>query len=166
MERETIELVHANPTETRDLARSVPKDTPRYHLFLYKHSHEGDYLESVGMPPTTTPPRKKDAARIWSPDPGERRRCVPSPSELDSDAVNELSALSATRHSVPDDLYCLSGLKKNPVFVFLPVFIYSMPGYSCNVKERMLYSSCKSRLLEEVERNYRLEITKKVKDEG
>lgn len=49
VERETIELVHSNPTETRDLPRSVPKDTPRYHLFLYKHSHEGDYLESVGM---------------------------------------------------------------------------------------------------------------------
>lgn len=47
--KETIELVHSNPTETRDLPRSVPKDTPRYHLFLYKHSHEGDYLESVGM---------------------------------------------------------------------------------------------------------------------
>lgn len=49
VEKETIELVHSNPTETRDLPRSVPKDTPRYHLFLYKHSHEGDYLESVGM---------------------------------------------------------------------------------------------------------------------
>lgn len=39
-----------------------------------------------------------------------------------------------------------------------------MPGYSCNVKERMLYSSCKSRLLEEVERDYHLEIAKKVKE--
>lgn len=43
-----------------------------------------------------------------------------------------------------------------------PVFIYSMPGYSCSIKERMLYSSCKSRLLEEVEKDYHLEITKKV----
>uniref|UniRef100_A0A8C6P6A7 WD repeat domain 82 n=1 Tax=Nothobranchius furzeri TaxID=105023 RepID=A0A8C6P6A7_NOTFU len=89
VEKETIELVHSNPTETRDLPRRVPKDTPRYHFFLYKHSHEGDYLESV-------------------------------------------------------------------------VFIYSMPGYSCSIKERMLYSSCKSRLLEEVERDYHLEIAKKV----
>ncbi|XP_029682586.1 twinfilin-2 isoform X1 [Takifugu rubripes] len=92
VEKETIELVHSNPTETCDLPRSVPKDTPRYHLFLYKHSHEGDYLESV-------------------------------------------------------------------------VFIYSMPGYGCNVKERMLYSSCKSRLLEEVERDYHLEIAKKLEIE-
>lgn len=52
------------------------------------------------------------------------------------------------------------------MFLVFPssVFIYSMPGYSCNVKERMLYSSCKSRLLEEVERDYHLEIAKKVKE--
>ncbi|KAM3878511.1 twinfilin-2 [Diretmus argenteus] len=94
VEKETIELVHSNPTETRELPRRVPKDTPRYHFFLYKHSHEGDYLESV-------------------------------------------------------------------------VFIYSMPGYSCSIKERMLYSSCKSRLLEEVEKEYRLEVAKKLEiDDG
>lgn len=39
-----------------------------------------------------------------------------------------------------------------------------MPGYSCSIKERMLYSSCKSRLLEEVEKDYHLEIAKKVMD--
>uniref|UniRef100_A0A8C6T2Q2 WD repeat domain 82 n=1 Tax=Neogobius melanostomus TaxID=47308 RepID=A0A8C6T2Q2_9GOBI len=89
VEKETIELVHSNPTEIQDLPRRVPKDTPRYHLFLYKHCHEGDYLDSV-------------------------------------------------------------------------VFIYSMPGYSCSIKERMLYSSCKSRLLEEVEKDYHLEIAKKL----
>ncbi|XP_061689848.1 twinfilin-2 isoform X2 [Syngnathoides biaculeatus] len=94
MEQETIELVHSHQTETRDLPCRVPKDTPRYHFFLYKHRHEGDYLESV-------------------------------------------------------------------------VFIYSMPGYSCSVKERMLYSSCKSRLLEEVERDYHLQVTKKLEiDDG
>lgn len=88
-EKETIELVHFNPTETSDLPCRVPTDTPRYHFFLYKHSHEGDHLESV-------------------------------------------------------------------------VFIYSMPGYSCSIKERMLYSSCKSRLLEEVEKDYHLEVAKKL----
>lgn len=46
--------------------------------------------------------------------------------------------------------------------VFLAVFIYSMPGYTCSIKERMLYSSCKNRLLDEVERDYQLEVTKKV----
>ncbi|XP_069045714.1 twinfilin-2 isoform X2 [Lepisosteus oculatus] len=88
-ERETIELVHTNPTEIGELPRRIPKDTPRYHFFLYRHSHEGDHLESV-------------------------------------------------------------------------VFIYSMPGYSCSIKERMLYSSCKSRLLDEVEQDLQLEIAKKM----
>lgn len=49
-----------------------------------------------------------------------------------------------------------------PLFHFLSVFIYSMPGYSCSIKERMLYSSCKSRLLDEVEKDYHLEVAKKV----
>lgn len=43
-----------------------------------------------------------------------------------------------------------------------PVFIYSMPGYKCSIKERMLYSSCKSRLLDSVEQDFQLEISKKV----
>nr|AAQ97998.1 CG17293-PA-like protein [Danio rerio] len=88
-EKETIDLVHTSPTDIRDLPCRIPLDTPRYHFFLYKHSHEGDYLESV-------------------------------------------------------------------------VFIYSMPGYSCSIKERMLYSSCKSRLLDEVERDFHLEVAKKL----
>ena len=48
-EKETIDLVHTNPTETCDLPHRIPTDTPRYHFFLYKHSHEGEYLESVGQ---------------------------------------------------------------------------------------------------------------------
>uniref|UniRef100_A0A8D0LB09 Twinfilin actin binding protein 2 n=1 Tax=Sphenodon punctatus TaxID=8508 RepID=A0A8D0LB09_SPHPU len=89
LERETIDLVHTNPTEIADLPKRIPQDSARYHFFLYKHSHEGDYLESV-------------------------------------------------------------------------VFIYSMPGYKCSIKERMLYSSCKSRLLDTVEQEFCLEIAKKI----
>lgn len=37
-----------------------------------------------------------------------------------------------------------------------------MPGYKCSIKERMLYSSCKSRLLDTVEQDFCLEIAKKV----
>jgi len=55
----------------------VPEDHARYHLFLFRHTHEGDYLESY-------------------------------------------------------------------------VFVYSMPGYSCSVRERMMYSSCKAPFLEEL----------------
>nr|XP_060621836.1 twinfilin-2 [Anolis sagrei ordinatus] len=94
LERETIELVHTNATEIAELPKRIPQDSARYHFFLYKHSHEGDYLESV-------------------------------------------------------------------------VFIYSMPGYKCSIKERMLYSSCKSRLLDTVEQDFCLEIAKKIEiDDG
>lgn len=46
-------------------------------------------------------------------------------------------------------------------FVFA-VFIYSMPGYTCSIKERMLYSSCKNPLIDTVEKNLGIEIAKKV----
>ncbi|XP_015423788.1 PREDICTED: twinfilin-2 [Myotis davidii] len=78
--RETIELVLTEPTDVAQLPSRVPRAAARYHFFLYRHTHEGDPLESV-------------------------------------------------------------------------VFIYSMPGYKCSIRERMLYSSCKSRLLDSAEQD-------------
>ena len=37
-----------------------------------------------------------------------------------------------------------------------------MPGYSCSIKERMLYSSCKGPLLDAVERQLGIAISRKV----
>lgn len=48
LERETIELVHTEPTDVAQLPSRVPREAARYHFFLYKHTHEGDPLESVG----------------------------------------------------------------------------------------------------------------------
>ncbi|RVE50966.1 hypothetical protein evm_004375 [Chilo suppressalis] len=46
------------------------------------------------------------------------------------------------------------------------VFIYSMPGYSCSIKERMMYSSCKGQFLEIIER-MGVEIAKRLEiDDG
>ncbi|XP_053577064.1 twinfilin-2 isoform X2 [Bombina bombina] len=92
LKKETIDLVHTKHTEVTELPGRVPKDSARYHFFLYKHFHEGDHLESV-------------------------------------------------------------------------VFIYSMPGYKCSIKERMLYSSCKNKLLESVEKDFHMDIAKKVEIE-
>uniref|UniRef100_A0A7N6BII2 Twinfilin-1 n=1 Tax=Anabas testudineus TaxID=64144 RepID=A0A7N6BII2_ANATE len=88
-EQELIRLCSTEPTEVKDLPLRIPKDSARYHFFLYKHSHEGDYLEST-------------------------------------------------------------------------VFIYSMPGYSCSIRERMLYSSCKNPLVDMVENKLQIEIAKKL----
>ena len=41
------------------------------------------------------------------------------------------------------------------------VFIYTMPGYNCSIKERMLYSSCKNAVVE-VLGHEGIEIVKKI----
>lgn len=68
---ENIHLVKAINVDIEKLPKEIPDDEARYHIYLFKHTHEGDYLESY-------------------------------------------------------------------------VFIYSMPGYKCPVKERMMYSTCKA----------------------
>ncbi|KAK6640066.1 hypothetical protein RUM43_008343 [Polyplax serrata] len=78
IKEEKIHLVESCKLKVTDLNKKVPNDSARYHLFLFKHTHEGDYLESI-------------------------------------------------------------------------IFIYSMPGYVCSIKERMLYSSCKGSLLESID---------------
>lgn len=55
LERETIELVHTEPTDVAQLPSRVPREAARYHFFLYKHTHEGDSLESVGEWPLQGP---------------------------------------------------------------------------------------------------------------
>ncbi|XP_051163190.1 twinfilin isoform X1 [Leptopilina boulardi] len=75
IDEEKIHLVTAGDVSLDKLPTKVPSDSARYHLFSFKHTHEGDYMECI-------------------------------------------------------------------------VFIYSMPGYKCSIKERMLYSSCKAPLLD------------------
>lgn len=49
-------------------------------------------------------------------------------------------------------------------FKLLAVFIYSMPGYACSIRDRMLYSSCKSNLVDMVESALKIPIEKKVRN--
>ncbi|XP_021371770.1 twinfilin-1-like isoform X2 [Mizuhopecten yessoensis] len=86
---EKVILEKAVNIPTSALSEQVPMDHARYHLFNFKHTHEGDYTESY-------------------------------------------------------------------------VFIYSMPGYKCSIKERMLYSSCKSPLLAVLESHMQVEFAKKM----
>ncbi|XP_068595906.1 twinfilin-1a isoform X2 [Brachionichthys hirsutus] len=88
-DQELIQKCSTEPTELKELPLRIPDKEARYHLFLYKHSHEGDRLEST-------------------------------------------------------------------------VFIYSMPGYSCSVRDRMLYSSCKQSCVYAVENILQIEIEKKL----
>ncbi|XP_005188837.1 twinfilin [Musca domestica] len=88
LEAEQIHVSHAGVVALSDLPKHVPDDHARYHLYLFKHTHEGDYLESY-------------------------------------------------------------------------VFVYSMPGYSCSVRERMMYSSCKAPFLETLQ-SYGIDVAKKL----
>lgn len=47
-ENETILLVRAKNIQLNKLAPEVPNDSPRYHLYNFKHTHEGDFIESIG----------------------------------------------------------------------------------------------------------------------
>ncbi|CAG2068870.1 unnamed protein product, partial [Timema podura] len=89
LEEERIHLSDKDNVSVNRLLEKVPSDCARYHLYNFKHTHEGDYLESV-------------------------------------------------------------------------VFIYSMPGYSCSIKERMLYSSCKVPLTVTIETQIGVPLVKKV----
>lgn len=86
---ETIVLAdYKDNVAPNDLKNHVPADKGRYVFYLFKHTFEGDYMESI-------------------------------------------------------------------------VFVYSMPGYKCSIKERMLYSTCKGPLLD-VAMGMDMEIARKI----
>jgi len=87
--QEIIILGEGGMCSTENLPKKVPSDKARYHLFRFKHVHEGKSLHSN-------------------------------------------------------------------------VFIYSMPGYSISIKERMLYSSCKNAVVDVIERAYSIPLAKKI----
>ena len=45
--REIIEFQNSSTCSVKDLPKKCPDSEPRYHLFRFKHTHEGDYTESV-----------------------------------------------------------------------------------------------------------------------
>lgn len=48
MEEEKIHLVMAGEVSLDKLPTKVPADAARYHLYNFKHTHEGDYMECIG----------------------------------------------------------------------------------------------------------------------
>lgn len=63
---------------------------------------------------------------------------------------------------IPLELLMLYTFVKANVSITITVFIYSMPGYECSVKERMLYSSCQGPLLDVIENRVGIIVSKKV----
>ncbi|KAF0290877.1 Twinfilin-1 [Amphibalanus amphitrite] len=90
--------------------------------------------------------------------------------DLDRETINlagsDSTPVSALASRVPTDqaryhLYVFTHQYEGDVFHSL-VFIYSMPGYCCSIRERMLYSSCKSSVIDFIENQCQLNITKKI----
>ena len=48
LENEIVILKSKGGCDISELPEKVPEDAARYHLFRFKHTHEGDYLESNG----------------------------------------------------------------------------------------------------------------------
>lgn len=49
MEKETIELANATPSNIGDFTNVIPHDTPRYSFFIFKHTHEGVDYAPLGI---------------------------------------------------------------------------------------------------------------------
>ena len=47
-DREEVVLVTYGGCTTEQLADKLPEESARYHLFRFKHTHQGDYKESNG----------------------------------------------------------------------------------------------------------------------
>lgn len=48
IQEEIIMLQDKGKCSTSELKLKVPADKPRYHLFAFKHTHEGDFMTSIG----------------------------------------------------------------------------------------------------------------------
>ncbi len=49
MEKEVINLERADEELlVNNIQSVVPSESPRYHFYLFKHTHEGDYMEKIG----------------------------------------------------------------------------------------------------------------------
>lgn len=48
LDEELIHLVTAGNVSLDKLPSKVPTDSARYHVFNFKHTHEGDYMENLG----------------------------------------------------------------------------------------------------------------------
>jgi len=90
---ETIKLQKKGVYNAEELPNLIPTDAARYHLFRYKHVHQGEATTSV-------------------------------------------------------------------------LFMYSMPGYSVSIKERMLYSSCKNSLVDTIQNQFNIDISRRVEIES
>lgn len=49
LDEEKIHLSKSATISLSELPSQVPSDAARYHLYIFKHTHEGDHTESIGI---------------------------------------------------------------------------------------------------------------------
>ena len=66
LDKERILLDQYDTIPTSSLISKVPTDHARYHLYNFKHTHEGDYVESFGKYPVHGYLSNSMITRLWS----------------------------------------------------------------------------------------------------
>lgn len=94
--------------------------------------------------------------------------------QLSVDTGNENIFLSRSGNISPADLQQAIPLDEPHYYIYRydhvfqgdkmssNVFIYTMPGYKCSIKDRMLYSSCKSPFIEDIRVNFGIDFDRKL----
>lgn len=81
-------------------------------------------------------------------------------------ALSEASSVEDIKNCIPDNkgrfhLFRFNHTHDGEKFKSV-IFIYSMPGFSVSIKERMIYSSTKSEMVQYIKSNYEIEISKTI----
>ena len=63
--KEIIELEDQTSCDSKSLPSRIPEGAPRYHLFRFDHTHEGDYLKSTSNYLVMDPLTENSGFRFW-----------------------------------------------------------------------------------------------------
>jgi twinfilin-like protein len=47
--KEVVNIAISESCDAHSVARTIPDDHARYHIFNFKHDHEGNSMESLGQ---------------------------------------------------------------------------------------------------------------------
>ncbi|CAF0774401.1 unnamed protein product [Brachionus calyciflorus] len=85
-------------------------------------------------------------------------------------SVSDIKTVDDLKKCIPDDkgrfhLFRFTHTFEGEKFKSV-IFIYSMPGFSVSIKERMIYSSTKSEIIQYIKSNFGVEISKTIEIDG
>ena len=60
VKKEIINLEESGHCHPQELTKRIPADKPRYHLLVFRHTHEGDAKASLGKQWNSSKPCRND----------------------------------------------------------------------------------------------------------